>query len=784
MAVLTPASVFPPGIKPKKAEIIQLLDQIQGTGSNPAVVKQTKAALDAVTPVSENYGGLVLNDPDPTKNGYYYRDSAAWVKGRGFPDTFAQITLGGTVNDQTGTVAAGVSPSNVLVYFATVSTENTGPMTISISGETARDVVNAAGNPLSAGEWTGVVLFFLNSDGNYQLLLDAGAAASAAQSATNAAASAVAAAAFGAVNFDTVAELLADNNQVIGYSGSGASVEVASGFSFTAEGFRYEVEASGAATSLETAGAVKINLMSHVWRPAAYGITSGSGDKRAQLQEFIEDAAEARSTIEWGDLDVFIDAEMVEPYVHGLMVPSNSHWIMTPNTRMRAIPQAGDVGSILTVADASNVVIEGNGARLIGDRYSHLGTTGEWVHGLSIWDSQNIRIYDLYSDDNWGDGFQIAGMSTGNPFSADIIMERVGGKRNGRQGLSLITAKDFLLVDSLFEEVGRIAPMFGIDIEPDANDEFLQNINIIRPRSRECGLGSFEEAASINDGAGLGIWLGAMDGSPNPISINIEEPEDEGSRIGFLFGGGVNAYGHIRVNGATASNNIWQGVRARMWCADGPRLQIDSPVVRNANRAGDTDDIWGSAVAHVATSTDWKPESPLGQVHIHKPDISEYGTSNHVHSVGYFDGRVGAGPIIADSLVHPLDLGGDSIQAASGMSLELRDDNIVSINYLPDADTSLGLATHVHHEFYGNTNRAVTPSPNHPIGADFILTNLSPVNARINIQMLVGQWLLPLAPGAGWLIACPAAKGARMHMRKISSTDWIVVSQTGGWVAS
>lgn len=193
---LTPRSVFryyeTDGVpasgphKTKKAEVIQLLEQMAGASTSPAVVKQTKADLNAVTPTSENYGGLVLNDPDPTKNGYYYRDSAAWVKGRGLPDSIAEVTLAGTANAQTGT-ASGISPADVVTFFAVVGAENTGPMTLSIAGETARDVVNSAGNALSAGEWTGVVLFFVNDDGDYQLLIDAGAAASASASATAAA---------------------------------------------------------------------------------------------------------------------------------------------------------------------------------------------------------------------------------------------------------------------------------------------------------------------------------------------------------------------------------------------------------------------------------------------------------------------------------------------------------------------------------------------------------------------------------------------------------------------
>lgn len=204
MTILTPAQVFRKFVtagvsesgahEPVKSEIVQLLDRIEQSSSAGIVVRQTKAALDAVTPGDENAGGWVLNDSTAGNNGYYYRSAGAWVKGRGFPDTFARITLAGTANAQTGTVGSGVNPADIEVYYAVVTTANTGPMTLSISGETARDVVNAAGNALSAGEWTGTPVFFLNGSGQYQFLINPGAEAAAAQSATDAAASAQAAA--------------------------------------------------------------------------------------------------------------------------------------------------------------------------------------------------------------------------------------------------------------------------------------------------------------------------------------------------------------------------------------------------------------------------------------------------------------------------------------------------------------------------------------------------------------------------------------------------------------
>jgi hypothetical protein len=171
--------------EPDKAEIRALLKAILNAGGQ-AVTRNTLAALNGVTPPNENLMGAVLNDPNPANNGYYSRSGGAWVFGRGFPDTFARVALSGSGTAQTGVVQAGVNPASIEVFFAKVATDNTGAMTLSISGEAPKPVVNLAGNPLSAGEWTGMVMFYLNDANQYQLLIDAGAAAAAAQSASEA----------------------------------------------------------------------------------------------------------------------------------------------------------------------------------------------------------------------------------------------------------------------------------------------------------------------------------------------------------------------------------------------------------------------------------------------------------------------------------------------------------------------------------------------------------------------------------------------------------------------
>lgn len=176
--------------KPLKAEVIQLLDGMSSSSAAPAVVKATKAQLDAVTPASENYGGLVLNDPDASKNGYYYRQDGMWVLSRGLPDTFARLNVtGGTANAVLAGVAPGVNPSDVEVFFIEPSTTNTGNVTLSVAGSMAKAVLDVNGNELSAGQWTaGRKILLVDEGTSYRLLSDPDADGAASAAAASAAA--------------------------------------------------------------------------------------------------------------------------------------------------------------------------------------------------------------------------------------------------------------------------------------------------------------------------------------------------------------------------------------------------------------------------------------------------------------------------------------------------------------------------------------------------------------------------------------------------------------------
>lgn len=175
--------------KPRKADIRSLLKQIQNS-SGLAVTRNTLAALQAVTPTSDDYMGVVLADPTPANNGFYSRVASAWVKGRGLPDTFAELASVAGTNTVTASYESGVNPSDVQVFFIEPISTNTGAVTLN-----GNPVRNVNGDELAAGEWTaGRLIMLVNRTTEWRLLSDPdadGAAASAAASADIAVAAAI-----------------------------------------------------------------------------------------------------------------------------------------------------------------------------------------------------------------------------------------------------------------------------------------------------------------------------------------------------------------------------------------------------------------------------------------------------------------------------------------------------------------------------------------------------------------------------------------------------------------
>src|SRR5205085_182987 len=67
-----------------------------------------------------------------------------------------------------------------------------------------------------------------------------------------------------------------------------------------------------------------------------------------------------------------------------------------------AMPNAAERSVLLLAEGVSDVVI--SGGRVLGERERHLGSGGEWGHGIQLRGAQRVTLRDIHVANFWGDG--------------------------------------------------------------------------------------------------------------------------------------------------------------------------------------------------------------------------------------------------------------------------------------------------------------------------------------------------------------------------------------------
>lgn len=197
-----------------------------------------------------------------------------------------------------------------------------------------------------------------------------------------------------------------------------------------------------------------------------YGaLGNGSNDDTAAFQAAINALPSTGGTVTVPAGDYVID-----PTVN-VRLRSKMHLKLDAGARLRAKRNSAERAYVLMVYKVSDVEI--SGGQIIGDRDTHLGTTGEWGHGIMVRGSARVTVRDIHLSNCWGDGVSIGGaMVTGAPTIPcnDVIIANIVSTNNRRQGLTIGCATNVKVYDSEFSNTNGIAPQCGIDIEPDSSD--------------------------------------------------------------------------------------------------------------------------------------------------------------------------------------------------------------------------------------------------------------------------------------------------------------------------
>lgn len=212
----------------------------------------------------------------------------------------------------------------------------------------------------------------------------------------------------------------------------------------------------------------------------------------------------------------------------GLKIRNNNRIIyFNEHSLLRMRPNELPRYTLLLIENSENLKVIN--PKLKGDRYKHKGNKGEWGMGISIISSTNIDIIDPEISDFWGDGIYVSRSSIKQSENIRIY----GGiiDNNRRNGISIISGKSIVVKNVVLSNTNGKLPMSGLDIEPNTNEDMLENIFI-------------ENVTTFNNAEkGIAIVLNNHIGwRDRNVKIKIDRHKDFFSKRAFLMPGLISSY--------------------------------------------------------------------------------------------------------------------------------------------------------------------------------------------------------------------------------------------------
>ncbi|MDD6029622.1 MAG: right-handed parallel beta-helix repeat-containing protein [Kiritimatiellae bacterium] len=207
---------------------------------------------------------------------------------------------------------------------------------------------------------------------------------------------------------------------------------------------------------------------------------------------------------------------------------SNQEIFFEPGSEVRAKRGAyrGKGECLFRFPKCSNVRLIGYGAT-VGmwheDYMQPPYEKSEWRHALSFLSCSNVVVKGLTIARSGGDGIYLGVCTREFPRNRDVVIRDVLCHDNHRQGISVISAENLLIENTVLRETHGTAPAAGIDFEPNHPDEVLKNCVM-----RNC-------LTVNNEGAGYTTWAGQLNRKSEPIDIRFENCTAFGDRTAFHF---------------------------------------------------------------------------------------------------------------------------------------------------------------------------------------------------------------------------------------------------------
>ena len=513
-------------------------------------------------------------------------------------------------------------------------------------------------------------------------------------------------------------------------------------------------------TSAEVAAGVTPSDLDY--RPGDVRRYGASGDGRTDDTIALQNALNSSSS-------VYIPKPPSKYKTDQLQVPSDIEIFIEPGTVIEANTGYGVHDVVFRIVGKSNVKISGYGAtvQMLKNEYS-----GEFRHGISIRGSNNVEVEGIASNDSGGDGFYI-GAAT-QPFSENVTLRDVSANNNRRQGLSIVSGKQIRIIKPHLTNTKGTSPSAGIDIEPNDNSNFLEDVFIDNPYTEG------------NRGNGITVYLNNLAGpTDKTVTIRIVNPVDKRSRgsivIGKLDLDGHTLDGQIIITNPVSIEARLSAFTARNYDAAGPRIEIHSPLAIRSNNSGHFSSEYGSAFVVYREKTD-AGAANLGNVHFFDAEIRDDRNLPKVRH--YFYIRDLTGPDVHNVTINGRISGAGITRAGAMVDFDgagkVEDTGDLLVHNTADRSFKLAFSNYVRKVTNAGSTRPVTVTLDTvPAGWPAVIFEVREAQL-FRVDPDAASRILPGSNGAGKYIQSNET-GAKLTLRRRSSTAWFIEEQVGTW---
>ena len=192
-------------------------------------------------------------------------------------------------------------------------------------------------------------------------------------------------------------------------------------------------------------------------------------------------------------------------------------------------------------------------------------------HNLSLYNCENMELENIVSQKAFTDGLYISK-------STHVTIDGFNAYMSGRQGCSVTAGIDISFNDCSFEGSYRVAPMAGLDIEPNYETDVVDSIDV-----RNCRFIN-------NSSSGLTIKLKTRGEGAN-CRIKVENCLFDGNNTSISVASAPNSgAGFIDVSNCNLKNSRSVSFQSKCYSAEGtPMVRFHHSTLENANLNGGSD---------------------------------------------------------------------------------------------------------------------------------------------------------------------------------------------------